>query len=227
MARQAPALPVPLEVGEVVLVVLHVWVDGVEDDASLRPRQSVDFPQRSRRLPGAAREAEIAAEEENRVERAGELLDTCEWEVAGIHHAPPPAHLDRPGRDVDRERFQSAALGLEAVPARARTDIEHPAPHETERLALGPGPRVVLGKEQLGGQRRPGIPVVALELRLPGLAVEVVEQKPAEGVFARVENGAYAASDVRSPSSAAIGRIAATTFRMWSSSSTPSSSAPR
>ena len=41
-----------------------------------------------------------------------------------------------------------------------------------------------------------------------------------------VERLARACSDVRNPSSPAIGCNAATTFRMWSSSSMPSSSAP-
>jgi hypothetical protein len=71
------------------------------------------------------------------------------------------------------------------------------------------------------------VPVVALELRLARVApFQVVEQEPPEGVLLAFEGSGYAASDVRRPSSPAIGLIAATTFLMCSSSSSPRSSAP-
>ena len=85
---------------------------------------------------------------------------------------------------------------------------------------------IVFGEEPLGAQGRPDVAVVALELRLSSPSFEVVEEQEPEGVLVAAEDPGYAASDVRRPSSAAIGRIAATTFRMWSSSSRPSSSAP-
>jgi len=84
----------------------------------------------------------------------------------------------------------------------------------------------VFGEEPFGAHGRPDVTVVALELRLPGSSFEVVEEQKPEGVLIASEDPGYAASEVRKPSSAAIGRIAAITFRMWSSSSRPSSSAP-
>jgi hypothetical protein len=70
------------------------------------------------------------------------------------------------------------------------------------------------------------VTVVSFEPRLARPAREVVEQEAPEGVLVLAQDPGYAASEVRRPSSAAIGRIEATTFVMWSSSSTPSSSAP-
>ena len=98
-----------------------------------------------------------------------------------------------------------------------------------DELESGPlrlDPLSVLGKEPLGAHGRPDLPIVALELGFPGPSSEMVEEQEPEGVLVASEDPGYAASDVRRPSSAAIGRIAAITFRMWSSSSRPSCSAP-
>ena len=113
------------------------------------------------------------------------------------------------------------------MPAGARADVEHAPADEAECLLLRLDPVVVLGEEPFRPERRPRVPVVALELRLAGLSFQVVEQEPPESVLGRVEGPGYAASEVRKPRSAAIGRMAATTLRMWSSSSRPSASAPR
>ena len=112
------------------------------------------------------------------------------------------------------------------MPAGARADVEYASVDMLEGVALDPCPVVVVGEEPLGAQGRADGSVVALELRLPGSSFEVVEQQAPEGVLLAKEDPGYAASEVRRPSSAAIGLIAATTFVMWSSSSRPSSSAP-
>jgi hypothetical protein len=101
------------------------------------------------------------------------------------------------------------------VTPRARADVEHSAADELERGPLRLDPPSVLGEEPLGAHSRPDVAVVALELRLlPGSSFEVVEERKPEGVLIASEDPGYAASDVRKPSSAAIGRIAAITFRM-------------
>ena len=112
------------------------------------------------------------------------------------------------------------------MPSGARTDVEHASVNMLEGVALDPCPVVVVGEEPLGAHCRADGPVVALELWLPGSPFEVVEQQAPESVLLAAENPGYAASEVRRPSSAAIGLIAATTFVMWSSSSRPSPSAP-
>ena len=136
------------------------------------------------------------------------------------------AHLDGPRRDVDGHGLELPPLDDEAVPAGARADVEHASVNMLEGVALDPCPVVVVGEEPLRAQGWADGSVVALELRLPGSPFEVVEQQSPEGVLLAAEDSDYAASEVRRPSSAAIGLIAATTFVMWSSSSTPSSSAP-
>jgi hypothetical protein len=73
----------------------------------------------------------------------------------------------------------------------------------------------VLREEPLRPERRACLTVVAFQPGLSGVSFQVVEQKPPEGVLVALEDSGYAASEVRKPSSAAIGRIAATTFRMW------------
>jgi hypothetical protein len=117
-------------------------------------------------------------------------------------------------------------LSLEAVPPGTGADVEHAAAYEAERGLLGLRPVVVLGEEALRAQRRPDGAVLTLELGLSRASIEMVEQQPPKGVLAALEDPGYAASEVRRPSSPAMGRIAATTFRMCSSSSSPSSSAP-
>jgi hypothetical protein len=113
------------------------------------------------------------------------------------------------------------------VAAGARTDVQDAPAHVSERRTLRLCPIVVVGEEPPGSQRRPDLAVVALELRLTGdAALEVVEEQAPEGVLPGSEDPGYAASEVRSPSSPAIGRIAAMTLRMWSSSSRPRPSAP-
>ena len=96
----------------------------------------------------------------------------------------------------------------------AGADVEDPAADEAERLPFGLDPVVVAAEEPLRPERRPGLAVVALEPRDAALAVEVIEEEAPERVLIRVEASGYAASEVRRPSSAAIGRMAATTFRM-------------
>ena len=109
---------------------------------------------------------------------------------------------------------------------RTRPDVQHPPSDELERSPFLLQPVVVVGEEPLGAHGRPDVAVVALENGLSGPPFEVVEEQEPKGVLVAPEDAGYAASDVRRPSSAAMGRIAATTLRMWSSSSTPSSSAP-
>ncbi len=154
------------------------------------------------------------------------LADLIQGEQPRVADAPPAADLDCTGRDVDRDRLEPSSLRLQAVTPRARADVEHPPADELERGPLRLDPLIVFGEEPLGAHGRPDVAVVALELRLSGPSFEVVEEQEPEGVLVAPEDPGYAASDVRRPSSAAIGRIPATTFRMWSSSSRPSSSAP-
>jgi len=154
-------------------------------------------------------------------------IDLGQREEARVADASRAAGLDRARRHVDRDDVEAPALSLEAVPACSGSDVEDAAPNELEGRLLRLHPVGVLGEEPFGPERRPDLAVVALELGLARAPHEVVLEKAPKSVFVRVQDPCYAASEVRRPSFAAIGRIAATTFVMWSSSSRPSSSAPR
>ncbi|HEY7004519.1 MAG TPA: hypothetical protein VH281_09575 [Gaiellaceae bacterium] len=187
----------------------------------------MERPEQGRGLPRVAAETEVAAHQEGGVEQAELLVDLGEGEEARVAHPSAPAHLEGAEGDVDGDRLEPPALRLEAVPTRTCAEVEDPALDEAERLTLRLDPLVVGREEPLRTQRGPGVAVVALEAGLAGSPLEVIEQEAPERVLVRVEDPGYAASEVRRPSSAAMGRMAATTFRMWSSRSTPSSSAPR
>ena len=214
MAGRAPALSVSREVHEVCLVVVHMGVDGVEHDSCVRTRKRVEPFQQSRRFVHAASQAEIAAEEEDRVEDSKALVDVLQGEQPHVEDASSAADLDRTGRDVDGDCVEPSSLGLQGVTPGACADVEDAPADELERGSLRLDPLIALGEEPLGAHGRPDVTVVALELRLPGASFEVIEEQQPEDVLLAPEDPSYAASDVRRPSSTAIGRIAATTFRM-------------
>src|ERR1044071_670606 len=115
----------------------------------------------------AAREPEVPAEEEDCVEGAEALVDLGQREQADVTDSPAGTDLDGARRDVDGHRFESLCLRSEAVPAGARTDVEHASFDVLENRPLRLGPVVVAREEPRGAHGRPDVPVVALELRLP------------------------------------------------------------
>ena len=110
----------------------------------------------------------------------------------------------------DREQLRLEIEPFAAVPAAELGEVRsRAARHVEKRLRAG----------------LPGLDELVDEHRLARVVLEGVDSvvEPCAGP----EHPGYAAwAAVRSPSSRAIGCIAATTVRMWSSRSTPSSSAP-
>jgi hypothetical protein len=139
-----------------------VGVDGVEHDPRVRGGEPVEPFQKCRRLVRTASEAEIAAEEEDRVEDPEAHVDLLQGEQPRVADASPAADLDRTGRDVDRDRLEPSSLRLQAVTACARADVEHPPADELEGGPLRLDPLIMLGEEPLGAHGRPDVAVVAL-----------------------------------------------------------------
>jgi len=74
-----------------------VRVDGVEHDPRVSSRELVEAFQQGRCFVCPARQAEIAAEEEDRVEGPEFLGDLIQGEQPHVVHASPAAHLDCTG----------------------------------------------------------------------------------------------------------------------------------
>lgn len=136
----------------------------------------MQLPEESNRLLGGSAEPEVPAQEQHRVEGAEALVDLGERENARVVYSASAADLNRTGRDVDGHGLELPSLDDEAVSAGARADVERASLDVLEGGALGLGPVVSVGEEPLGAERRPGVPVVALELGLACPPFQVVEE---------------------------------------------------
>jgi hypothetical protein len=81
----------------------------------------------------SSEDAEVVAEQHDRVEDPERLVDLGEVEQPWVAHAAPATDLDGAGRIVDRDDLMAALLKVQRDAACAGADVEHATSCEAHR----------------------------------------------------------------------------------------------
>jgi hypothetical protein len=161
-------------------------MDAVGHDSPASRRRRTQVPEERPCTASVAREPEVVASDDHRVERSERRVDVRKSEHAGISHASSPRHLDGQGRLVDRDDVVPAVLEVEADASGATADVEHPPPHEAHHPPLCCGPAAE-GGEVVAGISAVDDAVVALHDLVARPSLEDGEKDLAVRVLGRRE----------------------------------------
>lgn len=132
----------------------------------------------------AAEETEVTSIHDDGVEGVTEaLVDPLERDGAGVADPAPARHFHRERRDVDREDIEAPFLQVKRHPPGTATDVEDAASGEPKRAPLVRRPAAVWLEVAHRAAVRGDEAVIALDDLGRGLAFQVIEEKPAVGVF--------------------------------------------